>query len=260
MAGRGIVDLSVLGGFVTVNTNRTRLPNGQLTGPVIVSIFGIPVYVGQHTSKPPRPEVPAPVPAFELPAPAPTQLSGPKPGKKPKVTPETTTLEESTVVTATSVEADLPKIEQKREKIPSPPVSVIPTTIDGRKKDEPVDHHQKLQDIIKSKLEALEEPPKKRSSDRAELLAMMAALNKKLTEQNESIKQLKEFTEKQELKLSNIKPTAIITTTRMLNQSPYSPKSSSTSSIPREDIIDFERAAQMMRDRREGFRRGINSS
>lgn len=37
---------------MTVNTNRTRLPNGQLTGPVIVSIFGIPVYVGQHTGPP----------------------------------------------------------------------------------------------------------------------------------------------------------------------------------------------------------------
>lgn len=44
------VDLSVLGGLVTVNTNKTRLPNGQTTGPVIVTVFGIPVYVGQGTS------------------------------------------------------------------------------------------------------------------------------------------------------------------------------------------------------------------
>lgn len=44
------VDLSVLGGLVTVNTNKTRLPNGQATGPVIVTVFGIPVYVGQGTS------------------------------------------------------------------------------------------------------------------------------------------------------------------------------------------------------------------
>lgn len=49
------VDLSVLGGLVTVYSNKTRDPSGQSSGPVTVSIFGIPVYVGNTISKPPKP-------------------------------------------------------------------------------------------------------------------------------------------------------------------------------------------------------------
>lgn len=48
--GKSVVDLSVLGGLVTVFTNKTAQPNGRPSGPVTVSVFGIPVYVGQHSN------------------------------------------------------------------------------------------------------------------------------------------------------------------------------------------------------------------
>lgn len=48
--GRSVVDLSVLGGLVTVFSNKTSPANGRPSGPVSVSVFGIPVYVGQHSN------------------------------------------------------------------------------------------------------------------------------------------------------------------------------------------------------------------
>lgn len=54
------VDLTVLGGLVTVATNKTQLPDGSSSGPVIVTVFGIPVYVGSGTSRPKPPRVPRP--------------------------------------------------------------------------------------------------------------------------------------------------------------------------------------------------------
>lgn len=65
------VDLSVLGGLVTVLTNRTKQPNGQESGPVTVSVFGIPVYVGQHSGVQ-RPPKPAKVVPTETPTPSPS--------------------------------------------------------------------------------------------------------------------------------------------------------------------------------------------
>lgn len=41
------LDLSVLSGMVTVNREKGRQPNGAVTGPLTVSIFGIPIYSGQ---------------------------------------------------------------------------------------------------------------------------------------------------------------------------------------------------------------------
>lgn len=45
--GRSQLDLSVLSGLVTVNRDKARGPNGQLTGPLTVTVFGIPVYTGR---------------------------------------------------------------------------------------------------------------------------------------------------------------------------------------------------------------------
>uniref|UniRef100_A0A6G1SEB4 Hemicentin-2 n=1 Tax=Aceria tosichella TaxID=561515 RepID=A0A6G1SEB4_9ACAR len=48
--GKSKLDLSVLQGLVTVNKDKTRDANGDMTGPVKVTVFGIPVYSGKGTS------------------------------------------------------------------------------------------------------------------------------------------------------------------------------------------------------------------
>lgn len=43
----GKLDLSVLSGLVTVITDKERQDDGTSTGPVTVTVFGIPVYSGK---------------------------------------------------------------------------------------------------------------------------------------------------------------------------------------------------------------------
>lgn len=45
-SGRSRLDLNVMGGLVTVNRDRERKPDGASSGPLTVTVFGIPVYTG----------------------------------------------------------------------------------------------------------------------------------------------------------------------------------------------------------------------
>lgn len=49
--GRNIskLDLSVMHGLVTVNQDKTKDSSGQVSGPMTVTVFGIPVYTGKGT-------------------------------------------------------------------------------------------------------------------------------------------------------------------------------------------------------------------
>lgn len=51
-SGRAKLDLSVLQGLVTVNKDRARDQSGQLTGPMKVTVFGIPVYQSKLRQQP----------------------------------------------------------------------------------------------------------------------------------------------------------------------------------------------------------------
>jgi len=47
------LDLSVLSGLVTVNREKARQADGQISGPLTVSVFGIPIYSGSALKMPP---------------------------------------------------------------------------------------------------------------------------------------------------------------------------------------------------------------
>lgn len=49
---RNRVDLSVLKGLVTVNGDKVKQADGSSSGPLSVSVFGIPVYSGNYRSSP----------------------------------------------------------------------------------------------------------------------------------------------------------------------------------------------------------------
>lgn len=53
-AGKAKLDLSVLQGLVTVTKDKSRDPDGQMNGPVKVTVFGIPVYTS-HGNVPAKP-------------------------------------------------------------------------------------------------------------------------------------------------------------------------------------------------------------
>lgn len=45
-AGTSKLDLSVLQGLVTVSQDKTKLSDGRVSGPLTVTVFGIPVFIG----------------------------------------------------------------------------------------------------------------------------------------------------------------------------------------------------------------------